>query len=181
MLVFLQMDPIADREECNALLHVLSSASREPFTSVEEAIEAFRASGDHVLELIRTGRIAPETLLVHTGPRLTPEGGADTPTGRWGDGHTSHSERRFGCGQARSRTDQPASGDPPGAAVRSRRVHARGTLPRSVVSRRHQMRRRSVAQRVISWRLESWSLRSTEETWVSTVLMEMESLRATCL
>jgi uncharacterized protein len=49
----LQLDPIADREEYNALLHVLSSASHTPFTSVEEAIEAFRASGDHVLELIR--------------------------------------------------------------------------------------------------------------------------------
>ncbi len=49
----LQLDPIADREEYNALLHVLSSASHKPFASVEEALEAFRASGDHVLELIR--------------------------------------------------------------------------------------------------------------------------------
>jgi uncharacterized protein len=49
----LQLDPIADREEYNALLHILSSAAHKPFASVDEALEAFRASGDHVLELIR--------------------------------------------------------------------------------------------------------------------------------
>jgi uncharacterized protein len=49
----LQLDPIADREEYNSLIHVLSDASRTPFASVEEALEAFRASGDLVLELIR--------------------------------------------------------------------------------------------------------------------------------
>src|SRR5690606_2644109 len=38
-----------------------------------------------------------------------------------------------------------------------------------------QTRRRAVAQRESSWRLESWSLRSTDETWVSTVLTEMNS------
>lgn len=39
---------------------------------------------------------------------------------------------------------------------------------------RQTIRRRS-AQRVSSWREESWSLRSTFETWVSTVLIEMNS------
>ena len=36
-----------------------------------------------------------------------------------------------------------------------------------------QARRRSVAHRVSWWRVESWSFRSTEETWLSTVLTEM--------
>jgi len=36
-----------------------------------------------------------------------------------------------------------------------------------------QVRRRSVAHRVSWWRVESWSFRSTEETWLSTVLPEM--------
>ncbi len=44
-----------------------------------------------------------------------------------------------------------------------------------------QTRRRSVAQRVSWWRLESCSLRSTLETWVSTVLIEMNSSRAISL
>ena len=39
--------------------------------------------------------------------------------------------------------------------------------------------RRAAAQRVSSWRLDSWSLRSTAETWVSTVLIEMNSSEAT--
>ena len=42
-------------------------------------------------------------------------------------------------------------------------------------------RRRSDAHRVSSWRLESWSLRSVEDMWVSTVLTEMKSSRATSL
>ena len=42
-------------------------------------------------------------------------------------------------------------------------------------------RRRSEAQRVSSWREESCSLRSTEDMWVSTVLMEMNSSLATSL
>ena len=38
--------------------------------------------------------------------------------------------------------------------------------------------RRSVAH-LVSWcRVDSWSLRSTEETWLSTVLTEMKSSRA---
>ena len=41
--------------------------------------------------------------------------------------------------------------------------------------------RRSAAQRVSWCREESWSLRSTEETWLSTVLTEMKSSRATSL
>jgi uncharacterized protein len=49
----MQLDPIADRDEYNALLHVVSRAAHRRFESVEEAIEAFRTSGDLVLELIR--------------------------------------------------------------------------------------------------------------------------------
>jgi uncharacterized protein len=49
----MQLDPIADREEYNALIHALRDAPDEGFRSVEDATEAFRASGDDVLELIR--------------------------------------------------------------------------------------------------------------------------------
>jgi uncharacterized protein len=49
----LQLDPIADRDEYNALLHVRRNAPSAGFGSVESALEAFRASGDEVLELIR--------------------------------------------------------------------------------------------------------------------------------
>ena len=49
----MQLDPIADREEYNALLHALRNAPAGGFASVEAATEAFRASGDAVLELIR--------------------------------------------------------------------------------------------------------------------------------
>jgi uncharacterized protein len=49
----MQLDPIADREEYNALLHALRNSPAEGFESVEAAAEAFRASGDEVLELIR--------------------------------------------------------------------------------------------------------------------------------
>ncbi len=49
----LQLDPIADREEYNALLHALRSAPAAGFESVEAATEAFRISGDEVLEQIR--------------------------------------------------------------------------------------------------------------------------------
>jgi uncharacterized protein len=45
----LQLDPIADREAYNAILHV--DAGR--FASVAEAFEAFAASGDPVLEAVR--------------------------------------------------------------------------------------------------------------------------------
>ena len=38
-----------------------------------------------------------------------------------------------------------------------------------------------MAQAVSSWRELSWSLRSTELTWVSTVLTEMKSSLATSL
>lgn len=38
--------------------------------------------------------------------------------------------------------------------------------------------RRAMAQRVSSLRLDSWSLRRTAETWVSTVLTEMNSSEA---
>jgi len=44
-----------------------------------------------------------------------------------------------------------------------------------------QARRRSVAHRASWWRVDSCSFRSTEETWVSTVLTEMNSSRAISL
>ena len=44
-----------------------------------------------------------------------------------------------------------------------------------------QTSRRSVAQRVSWWRFDSCSLRSTLLTWVSTVLIEMNSSLATSL
>ena len=44
-----------------------------------------------------------------------------------------------------------------------------------------QSSRRSLAHRVSSWREDSWSLRSTLDTCVSTVLMEMNSVDATSL
>jgi hypothetical protein len=43
------------------------------------------------------------------------------------------------------------------------------------------VRRRSAAHRVSWCRDESWSLRSTDETWLSTVLPEMNSSRAISL
>lgn len=49
----LQLDPIVDRAEYNALLHALHAAPEEGFDSVETAIATFRSSGDEVLELIR--------------------------------------------------------------------------------------------------------------------------------
>jgi uncharacterized protein len=53
LAALMKLDPIADREEYNALLHALRDAPDEGFASVEAATEAFRASGDEVLELIR--------------------------------------------------------------------------------------------------------------------------------
>jgi uncharacterized protein len=49
----MQLDPIADRREYNALIHALRAAPDAGFESVEAATEAFRTSGDEVLELIR--------------------------------------------------------------------------------------------------------------------------------
>lgn len=49
----MQLDPIDDREEYNALLHALRSAPAAGFESMEAAIEAFRTSGDEVLGQIR--------------------------------------------------------------------------------------------------------------------------------
>ena len=49
----LQLDPIADREEYNAVLHVLDSDPARRFRSVGEAFEAFAASGDPALEAVR--------------------------------------------------------------------------------------------------------------------------------
>jgi uncharacterized protein len=53
LAALMQLDPITDRREYNALLHTLLNAPDEGFESVEAATEAFRASGDEVLELIR--------------------------------------------------------------------------------------------------------------------------------
>jgi uncharacterized protein len=49
----LQLDPIADRDEYNALLHMLRSTSSTGFRTIEDALEALRTSGDAVLESIR--------------------------------------------------------------------------------------------------------------------------------
>ena len=46
---------------------------------------------------------------------------------------------------------------------------------------RAQRRRRPIAHAVSSCRDDSWSLRSTDDTWVSTVLIEMKSSLATSL
>jgi uncharacterized protein len=49
----LQLDPIADRKEYNAVLHVLDANPLRRFGSVTEAFEAFEASGDPVLDAVR--------------------------------------------------------------------------------------------------------------------------------
>ena len=49
----LQLDPIADRREYNALIHAIRSAPGRGFASLDAAMEAFGASGDEVLEGIR--------------------------------------------------------------------------------------------------------------------------------
>ena len=49
----LQLDPVTDREEYNALIHGLRSAPDQGFASLEAATEAFRVSGDEVLDQIR--------------------------------------------------------------------------------------------------------------------------------
>jgi uncharacterized protein len=49
----LQLDPIADRDEYNALLHMLRETPSTGFRTIEDALEAFRSSGDEVLERIR--------------------------------------------------------------------------------------------------------------------------------
>jgi uncharacterized protein len=49
----MQLDPIADREEYNALIHMLRSAPDEGFASIEAVHEVIRASGDEVLQQIR--------------------------------------------------------------------------------------------------------------------------------
>ena len=67
----------------------------------------------------------------------------------------------------RHQTGPPLTGTTP---VRSRNE------PKTM-SRLYTMRR-ATAQRVSSLRLDSWSLRRTAETWVSTVLTEMNSSEA---
>jgi uncharacterized protein len=49
----LQLDPIADRQEYNAVLHVLDAGPTRGSGSVAEAFEAFAASGDPALEAVR--------------------------------------------------------------------------------------------------------------------------------
>jgi uncharacterized protein len=49
----LQLDPIADREGYNAVLHILDANPAGRFGSVGAAFEAFAASGDPVLDAVR--------------------------------------------------------------------------------------------------------------------------------
>lgn len=49
----LQLDPIADRREYNALVHAIRSAPGQGFASLDAAMQAFSTSGDEVLEGIR--------------------------------------------------------------------------------------------------------------------------------
>ncbi len=49
----LQLDPIVDRMEYNALLHGLRQIPREGVERVETALEAFRVAGDEMLDQIR--------------------------------------------------------------------------------------------------------------------------------
>src|SRR5207249_3112376 len=108
---------------------------------------------------------------------------------RYRDGRPAVGARRHHRGvpdiqHARGSVDRPFR-RPRAAAAVPKRHRCVGTPPialeelaRSVVP---YTSRRPVAHRVSSCRLESWSLRSTAETWVSTVLTEIESWRATSL
>lgn len=49
----LQLDPIADRDEYNALLHIALDSPTETFGTVAKAFEVFGRSGDPVLEAVR--------------------------------------------------------------------------------------------------------------------------------
>lgn len=49
----LELDPIADRREYNALIHALDRAGASGYHTVDDALDAFRASGDDVLDAIR--------------------------------------------------------------------------------------------------------------------------------
>jgi uncharacterized protein len=49
----LQLDPITDREEYNAVLHLLDQTPQATFHSVAEVFEAFAASGDPVVDAVR--------------------------------------------------------------------------------------------------------------------------------
>jgi uncharacterized protein len=49
----LQLDPIADRDEYNAVLHVLDATPEATFASVTEVFRAFADSGDPVLDAVR--------------------------------------------------------------------------------------------------------------------------------
>ena len=94
---------------------------------------------------------------------------------------------RVGCEDGRRRRTATGHGDgvPAEAAEAARGAAAlqpaQPAAPPAAGRACGQSSRRSVAQRVSSWREDSWSLRSTLETWVSTVLIEMNSLDATSL
>lgn len=49
----LELDPIRDLAEYNALIHAIAAAPAGGFSSLEAALQAFRASGDTVLDAIR--------------------------------------------------------------------------------------------------------------------------------
>jgi uncharacterized protein len=49
----LQLDPIADRDEYNAMLHLAATAPTMTFATVAEAFEAFAKSGDPALDAVR--------------------------------------------------------------------------------------------------------------------------------
>ena len=63
----------------------------------------------------------------------------------------------------------------------ARRLDRSTARPLGRGCRSAQSNRRAFAHAVSSCRLESWSLRSTADTWVSTVFVEMKSSAATSL
>lgn len=75
-----------------------------------------------------------------------------------------------------SRTpDRPEGALPRGPTVPATRLREPDCDPNA------QIRRRSVAH-LVSWcRVDNWSFRSTDETWLSTVLVEISSSRAISL
>jgi uncharacterized protein len=49
----LQLDPIADADEYNAMLHITTETPRETFGTVKGAFDAFARSGDPILDTVR--------------------------------------------------------------------------------------------------------------------------------
>jgi uncharacterized protein len=70
----LQLDPLADRQEYNALIHALRGATIDGYSSVEAALDAFRASGDAVLDHIRmrTENLGVDRMAAWAGLSNTP-------------------------------------------------------------------------------------------------------------